>query len=309
MRRTLVSLLAVLALLSTAATVHAQEQEPPRPIPGDLPAWNVELVAHRGLAPGFPENTLAALRNTIAKGVGVVELDLRGTADGEVVVLHDETVDRTTDGTGNVQELTLAQIKELDAGSYVDPRFAGERIPTYEEVLDLVEEEGSGVVLLLDIKEGATLDLAQVVRLTEERRAVLQVIAGVRTLDDVAAFRRLNPNVRTLGFIPEPQDVEAFAAAGVDMIRLWPDWIHASASPLCAAGGGTTGRAVQSCLVRRVHELGRPVWTTAGEAGRDELLELIELGVNGILTDVPDVLRDLLAEIDEHRAPGDAPAL
>jgi len=301
----IVAVVALVALLSCAAPAAAQDAPdgPPRPVDSALPAWDVELVAHRGLAPGFPENTMVAFRNTIAKGVGVIEVDLRGTADGHVVVMHDATVDRTTDGTGAVSELTLEQVKTLDAGSYVGPQFAGERVPTFEEVLDLAAS--SGVMLLLDIKESPVLDKVRIVRATQARNASLQVIAGVRTLDDLRTFKRLNPNIRTLGFIADPRNVDAFARAGVDIIRLWPDWIHASTSPLCAAGGGTTGREVQSCLVRKVHELGRPVWTTANDLGRDELLELIELGVNGILTDVPDVLRALLDEIDAARpAPG-----
>jgi glycerophosphoryl diester phosphodiesterase len=74
----------------------------------------------------------------IARGIDVIELDLRGTADREVVVMHDETVDRTTNGSGEVARMTLRQLKALDAGGYADRRFRGERIPTYAEVLELV---------------------------------------------------------------------------------------------------------------------------------------------------------------------------
>jgi glycerophosphoryl diester phosphodiesterase len=103
------------------------------------PAWDVVAVAHRGLSPGVPENTLAAFRQSIARGIDVIELDLRGTADREVVVMHDETVDRTTNGSGEVARMTLRQLKALDAGGYADRRFRGERIPTYAEVLELVK--------------------------------------------------------------------------------------------------------------------------------------------------------------------------
>ncbi len=114
-----------------------------------LPDWDVVLVAHRGLAPGLPENTLAAFQDVVSRGVRVIEVDLRGTADGEVVVMHDETVDRTTDGVGDVTTLTLAEVKALDAGSYAGAEFAGERVPTYEEALAFAQDYG--VVLLLDI--------------------------------------------------------------------------------------------------------------------------------------------------------------
>ena len=267
------------------------------------PAWSVALVGHRGLSAGFPENTLAAFRNAIAIGVEVIELDLRGTADGEVVVLHDQTVDRTTDGSGDVSALTLAQVKMLDAGSYLDPKFRDERIPTFREVLELVR--GTGVKLLLDIKLSEVLDKAQIVRLTESYGATLDVIVGVRSVEDLREFRALNPNLRTLGFIPEARDVDAFVGAGVDMVRLWPEWILADRdSPACLAARAARAASTTvsaSCLVQHVHDLGKPVWTTAGESPRAALEELVRLRVNGILTDVPEVLAGLLADIERAR--------
>ena len=83
--------------------------------------WDVLIVAHRGIVSGFPENTLAACREAIRRGFSAIEVDLRATADGHIVVMHDETVDRTTNGCGEVSELTLADVRSLDAGSYVSP--------------------------------------------------------------------------------------------------------------------------------------------------------------------------------------------
>lgn len=269
-----------------------------------LPAYDIALVGHRGLAPGYPENTLTAFRHVVDElGVGIIELDLRSTADGEVVILHDETVDRTTGGAGAVEEMTLEQVKALDAGSYAGTEFADEKIPTYEEVLVFAQE--TGVMLLLDIKESPNLDKERVVRLTEEYDLSLQVVVGARSTEDLTTFQDLNPNLRTLGFIPEPGDAAAFINAGADIIRLWPDWIHGSTSPVCAPGGDEAPTdAVASCLVEVVKGTGTPVWTTAGTADRGELLELVELGVNGILTDDPAVLSDLLEDIDEARNSG-----
>lgn len=265
----------------------------------EIPDWDVVLVAHRGLAPGLPENTMAAFRDVVERGVGVIEIDLRGTADGEVVVMHDETVDRTTDGTGDVTDLTLESIKTFDAGSHAGASFSGERVPTYDEVLEFAQ--ANGVMLLLDIKLSDVLDREKIVRLTEEHDAVLNVIVGVRSVEDLTEFRSLNPNLRTLGFIPDPAAIEPFAEAGVEIIRLWPEWIRGEDSeargPIPADCAG-----IENCLVKRVQTNNRPVWTTAGEAGREELIGLIEAGANGILTDVPDVLADLLEDIDDMRA-------
>src|SRR5690606_40107102 len=99
-------------------------------------------VAHRGARAEGPENTLAAIRLALEKGADGFELDVHRTRDGHLVVCHDETVDRTTDGTGAIGAMTLAELKRLDAGRWFDERFAGERIPTLDEVWALAEEAG-----------------------------------------------------------------------------------------------------------------------------------------------------------------------
>lgn len=153
----------------------------------------------------------------------VIEIDLRGTANGEVVVMHGETVDQTTDGTGKVSRMTNEQFKALEAGSLAGTAYTGQWVPTYEEVLEFTKDHG--VMLLLDNKEFDVWDWEQIVRLTEKHDAVLNVIVGVRSLNDFAEFSALNPNSRTLSFTPDPTAIDAFADAGVENIRLWPRWI------------------------------------------------------------------------------------
>jgi glycerophosphoryl diester phosphodiesterase len=262
------------------------------------PHRDVVVVAHRGMAAGFPENTLAAYRNSVALGLSAIEIDLRATADGHVVVIHDDTVDRTTNGAGRVDQMTLAEIKSLDAGSHVDRKFADLRIPTYQEVLEALG--GSGVQLVLDIKGDDALDNERVVRITERYGAIDDVIVGPRSVTGLQRFRRLNPNLRTLGLVPgpeseppDPDTIEEFAFAGADLIRLWPSWIFADRGP--NAG---------SKLISRLHSLGKPVWTTADTLYRDidpdnpreDLRELVRLGVDGIITDLPELCRDVLSE-------------
>lgn len=255
---------------------------------------DVVVVAHRGMAAGFPENTLAAYRNSVSLGFSAIEIDLRATADGHIVVMHDDTVDRTTDGSGRVDQLTLADIKSLDAGGHVDPTFAGLRVPTYQEVLEALR--GSGVRLVLDIKENDALDNERVVRLTERYGAIDDVLVGPRSVTGLQRFKRLNPAVRTLGLVPDTDAIEEFAAAGADLIRLWPSWIFSDRGP--GAGSGN------SRLIERLHDLGKPVWTTADTLYRDidpdhpreDLRELVRLGVDGIITDLPELCRDVLAE-------------
>src|SRR5215213_2070447 len=112
-------------------------------------------VGHRGYSAVAPENTLPALAAAVLAGCTYVEFDVRTTADGVPVVIHDRTVDRTTDGSGHVWDLTLDEIRRLDAGSWFSPAYAGVRVPLLTEVLDLLRPHPE---LLLEIKPPATLD-------------------------------------------------------------------------------------------------------------------------------------------------------
>ncbi|WP_199432772.1 glycerophosphodiester phosphodiesterase [Qaidamihabitans albus] len=121
------------------------------PLPITRPDGALPLtVAHRGYSSVAPENTLAAVEAGIRARSEYVEIDAHTTADGVPVVMHDATVDRTTDGSGAVSALTADYVTGLDAGSWFSPAFAGQRVPTLGEVLDLVEDTGS--TLLLEVK-------------------------------------------------------------------------------------------------------------------------------------------------------------
>ena len=109
------------------------------------------MVAHRGASAEAPENTLAAFRLALQQGAPAVECDVHLSADGCPVVIHDETVDRTTNGKGAVVGLTRAALRGLDAGSWRGPRFAGEPIPTLEEALELCAGRAR---LFIEIKMG-----------------------------------------------------------------------------------------------------------------------------------------------------------
>ena len=96
----------------------------------------VENVAHRGATAYAPENTIAGFDLAVEMKADYIEIDLQRSKDGELVIIHDTTVDRTTDGTGKVGDLPLEQLRSLDAGSWKGEQFAGEQIPTFEEILD-----------------------------------------------------------------------------------------------------------------------------------------------------------------------------
>lgn len=113
---------------------------------------NIYVAAHRGWCSKYPENTLIAFEKAIELGVDQVECDVRVTLDNELVVIHDATVDRTTNGIGRVCEKTLAEIKALDAGSYKGEEFAGTQIPTFKEFMDLVKDHPT-LTLDIELKE------------------------------------------------------------------------------------------------------------------------------------------------------------
>ncbi len=100
----------------------------------------LKIFAHRGYSAKYPENTLAAFRATAELPVEGVEFDVHLTADRQVVVIHDEKIDRTSNGTGYVKDLTLEQLRKYDFGSWFSEEFAGERIPTLSEVLDVFKD-------------------------------------------------------------------------------------------------------------------------------------------------------------------------
>ena len=128
------------------------------PLRNELPERGVS--AHRGGAAGGPENTLAAFRCAVALGVHQVEFDVRRTSDGAIVVMHDVSIDRTTNGTGRVRDHTLAELQRLDAGGWHDVRYAGESVPTLDEALAVLPRD---VWANVQIKHGEPIaaDVAQ----------------------------------------------------------------------------------------------------------------------------------------------------
>lgn len=234
-----------------------------------------QVGAHRGLAPGQPENTMAAFDHAIDMGVAIIELDLRTTADGRIVIMHDPTVARTTDGGGAVSQLTLAQIETLDAGVRTGPEFRGQRVPTYEAVLDLAARRP--VILLLDIKDGARLDLPGVIAQARSRGVADRVVLGVRRRADLQRVKAIDPAIRTLVFAESQADIPDFIAGGVDIVRLWSDWVEADPA-----------------FVGRIRNAGKVPWILVGQAKPKDPAALEALhrrllcaGAEAVITDWP----------------------
>ena len=155
------------------------------------PAPSPRLVGHRGLMHHAPENPLATFAACIDLRLGI-ELDVRRTSDGHLVCIHDDDVKRTTNGTGKVGSLNFAELRKLDAGSWFDPAFAGQRVPTLEEVFVLVKERQAPQILVaLDLKiDDATVE-ADVVRLAVKYGVLSQVVCIGRAISEPAVRRAL----------------------------------------------------------------------------------------------------------------------
>jgi glycerophosphoryl diester phosphodiesterase len=165
------------------------------------------VVAHRGLSAAYPENTLSAFQAAVDLGVDWIELDVVMTADAVVIVSHDTTADRCTNGSGSFRTMTLEQVKALDAGIRFDPRFAGERIPTLDAVITLVEQ--TPVRLCIEIK-GDTPDeflatARATVSLVQQRNYLRK--ASISSFDPacLSALRSWEPLLST-NLDPTPQN-------------------------------------------------------------------------------------------------------
>lgn len=237
------------------------------------------IVAHRGASGTAPENTLAAFQQALDIGVGALEMDVHLSRDGEVVVIHDATVDRTTNGTGNVSDLTLSQLKKLDAGSRFAPQFAGEGIPTLQEVLDLAQ---GSVIIEIELKTTTPWPTP-----LERKVAELVVRNGledkviIQSFNPLALFymRRINSNIATALLYHERLPLPLRQRWLVPLAR--PQVMHPSASMATEEH------------VRKMQRRGHPVvvWTVDDPA---EMETMIERNVDGIMTNRPDVLKEVL---------------
>lgn len=149
-------------------------------------------IAHRGASGRAPENTLAAFKSAIECGVDAVEFDLHGTADGEIVVIHDATLDRTTDLHGRINETTLETIRSADAGGWFDAEFADESVPTLTETLACI---GKAAVAVLEIKDPLIAE-AVVAKIHETGTLDFTVVISFHT-EVLQTIRALEPRIAT----------------------------------------------------------------------------------------------------------------
>ena len=230
------------------------------------------VIGHRGASADAPENTIAAFELALEQGADGIELDLHLSADEQPVVIHDFTLERTTDGAGPVSDHRVRELKRLDAGSWHDRRFRGQRLQTLQEVLERFRDRAR---FWIELKGGSALYPGieeRVVSMVEIYDVVDRVI--VQSFDHAAIAR-----VRTLN-----RDIPVGALVGqtpLDPALLRPGTVSA----LCPGAEILTAPLLEEI---RGAGLGCYVWTVNEPAQMDRL---VEWGVDGIITDRPGLLR------------------
>ena len=229
------------------------------------------VIAHRGASGHAPENTLAAFRKAVSLGAAFIETDLQLSRDAHFVAIHDATVDRTTSGHGPVHDLTLAELRRLDAGSWFGSEFAGERIPTLEEILDFSKKHD--VVFYLELKPsgswGGEHALIGALRESGEIPRAVVISFDVAILE---SLRKIEPTLMTgvlyEGRIDRP--VERAVEIGARQLAVRGDLV----TPALLAAA-------------RKKDLQVVCWTVNQPA---HMRLLIDAGVDGIMSDYPDRL-------------------
>lgn len=243
------------------------------------------IVAHRGGAALAPENTLAAFENAIKLGVDMVETDVHLTKDGEVVVMHDFTVSRTTDGTGQISELALAELKKLNAAAKFSGGFAAQTILTLAELLDLVKGKAG---IQIEIKTGAGGARyagieKKVIDLVNARGMANDVIIISFDFPTIKEVKAIDSRIQTGALVradwfvtrnPEKSVADAIEQTGAD-------YFMPTASP------------VNQAIVQAVHARGLKigVWTVNAQS---DMKRYAGFGVDAITSDRPDELKRAL---------------
>ena len=237
------------------------------------------VIAHRGARDVAPENTLAAFQAALDADADGIELDVTRCATGEIVVIHDDTLDRTTNGSGPVAEVTFSSLRALDAGTWFAPQFAGQRVPLLSEVLDLV---GHQVRVNVEIKgrswkdDGIEVEIAQMIR---ERGLGQEVVTSSFNPPALVRMRRAAPELQR-GLLYAPNMPACLSPTWTRLLTR-PEALHPYYAMMDTEAMHRARRQGHRVNVWTVNEL-------------EDMQAMIDLKVDAIITDHPARLRELL---------------
>jgi glycerophosphoryl diester phosphodiesterase len=235
------------------------------------------IIAHRGASGHAPENTFAAFERAVQLGAIFIETDIHLTRDAKFVAIHDATVDRTTNGHGAVHQFTLAELRDLDAGLWFDRQYSGQRIPSLEEVLAFSAKHD--VVFYFELKYESAWGMhhALASALHGSGNAARSIVISFDP-PTLLSLRRLDASIM-LGLLAEE--------AKPDLVKRAVD---CGARQICPRFDLVTRQLVDEAHRADLHVV---TWTVNE---REQMLAAIDLGVDGIMTDLPDRLRAVIED-------------
>lgn len=264
------AVLAAAMLTSVAALGGASAQEPVDTVVANghwvrTTEQGPLTIAHRGDPVGYPENTMVGFRAALDAGAEVIENDVYVSTDGVPVVMHDEAVDRTTDGTGLITSMSSAQIAQLDAGSWFSPAFAGEHVPTLAQQLDAIKAH-PGTTLLLDIKKADRAQMKIIIDEVEERDMLDQVLLQSTKKQVLVDSYAIEPKLEIALLAPATDDAVAIARQ-YHLSSFNPDWTSLSTHLNIISALNAAGVGVMAWTVDNPTE-----WTALARAGADGVI-------------------------------------
>ncbi len=253
-----------------------------------------DVIAHKGSSGTAPENTMAAFQQALDLGVDMIELDVRNTHDEQIVVFHDETLERTTNGTGAVHDYSLEEIRKLDAGSWFDPKFSDQKVPTLKEVLDLVDGKCQVLIEIKHMDHPHYHDFAEklIDVIKEEENGydwiILQSMEGeyleaAHEYDDHVQTKKLmigEDSAPLIAFYMETKMHLGHAKENDRMKALNPEY-----------------HTLSTRRVFRMHARGFQVYTYSPNT-REDMVKVLHMGVDGIITDYPEILMQIKRDIE-----------
>ncbi|WP_413066178.1 glycerophosphodiester phosphodiesterase [Siminovitchia sp. 179-K 8D1 HS] len=237
-------------------------------------------VAHRGASGHAPENTMPAFQKGVEMKADYIEIDVQMTKDGKLVIIHDATVNRTTNGTGAVKDLTLEELKQLDAGSWFSEKYAGEKIPTFEEVLDAFRGK-TGILIELKLPERYPGIEEKVAEALIERN--MHKPGNKKIVIQSFNHESIDKSKKLLPLLPH----------GVLLGDEWADVTDEQLAEFAAYADyfNPTLSIVTPELVDRVHAAGMKIYPYTSRS-QEQAYELFSLDVDGIITDYPEHVYD-----------------
>lgn len=288
------------------------------------PAGAVDVIAHRGASAYRPENTLSAFQLAADQQADWFELDCTLARDYAVVVIHDDTLDRTTPGEGPVKDFTLPELSQFEAGSWFSAEYEGEPLPTLDQALTLAKKEKIGVYCEIKNSHDDDALMAEILERTKDDAVRTPAVDGLmmamiehsltrnlpltrncireireRHMEQAVVIQSFSPIVCAIALIEAPEiRTELLAAKDEDEPERWDQYLRWTAL-LNVPGFNTNNSSLTQELLDQMHKEGRTVavWTVDNP---EDMKRLAEWGVDSIITNKPDVCIQVLEDMGKH---------